>query len=227
MRRIPVEQRRAELIAAAIRVIAREGIHAATTRAISAEAGMPLASFHYVFSSRDQLLREVIEEVTGIEHAQAEAGVVGYLAVPPSPEADGLADVIGLALTSYVDSLVADPGREQAMLELSLSSLRNPALSALPREQYGVYYRAVEASIRNWADIAEVEWDVPAEQLSRIIVVVLDGITTGWLATRDTDGMYATVPHFSRFLASFALPRRRPVVGAHPIPSLRKENHAH
>ena len=40
----------------ALTVIARDGVHAATTRAIVAEAGMALASFHYAFRSRDELI---------------------------------------------------------------------------------------------------------------------------------------------------------------------------
>lgn len=56
MSRLPVPQRRAALIEAALRVIARDGLAAATTRAIAAEAGMSLASLHYAFTSRDELI---------------------------------------------------------------------------------------------------------------------------------------------------------------------------
>ena len=55
----PAPERRASLARAARTVIARDGLAAATTRAIVAEAGMPLASFHYAVASRDELLREV------------------------------------------------------------------------------------------------------------------------------------------------------------------------
>ncbi|MFP3394334.1 TetR family transcriptional regulator, partial [Brevibacillus sp. SIMBA_076] len=61
MTRIPVADRRMALVQAALRLIARDGVAAATTRRIVAEAGMPLASFHYVFSSRDELMGELIE----------------------------------------------------------------------------------------------------------------------------------------------------------------------
>ena len=49
MARTPVDVRRRELIAAALRVVASRGLHEASTRAIVAEAGMSLASFHYAF----------------------------------------------------------------------------------------------------------------------------------------------------------------------------------
>ena len=59
MARIPATERRAALARAALAVIARDGVHAATTRAIVAEAGMSLASFHYAVASRDELLRKI------------------------------------------------------------------------------------------------------------------------------------------------------------------------
>ena len=58
MPRLAVAERRAALVEAALRVMVRGGLAAGTTRAIVAEAGMSLASFHYAFSSRDELLRE-------------------------------------------------------------------------------------------------------------------------------------------------------------------------
>ena len=65
MARLALADRRAALIGAAVRVIARSGLAAATTRAIVTEAGMPLGSFHYVFDSRDDLITAVIETVMG------------------------------------------------------------------------------------------------------------------------------------------------------------------
>ena len=55
MPRLAVAERREALIEAALRVTEREGLAGGTTRAIVAEAGMSLASFHYAFSSREEL----------------------------------------------------------------------------------------------------------------------------------------------------------------------------
>ena len=51
--------RRGEIVQAALRVIADQGMQGATTRAIVAEANMPLASFHYAFASRDEMMEEL------------------------------------------------------------------------------------------------------------------------------------------------------------------------
>jgi AcrR family transcriptional regulator len=67
MARVPVPTRREALIEAALRVMERDGLTAGTTRAIVAEAGMSLASFHYAFASREELLRELVQRVVGQE----------------------------------------------------------------------------------------------------------------------------------------------------------------
>ena len=69
--RIPAAERRSALIEAALRVVARNGLAQATTRAIVAEAGMSLASFHYVFDSRDELIDELI---TTVDRSRAAGG---------------------------------------------------------------------------------------------------------------------------------------------------------
>ena len=67
MTRIPAPERRVALVEAALRVVAQRGIAQATTRAIVAEAGMSLASFHYAFDSRDELIDELITTVVARE----------------------------------------------------------------------------------------------------------------------------------------------------------------
>src|SRR5690625_5306940 len=63
-----VAERREQLIDAAINVLAREGMDAATTRRITDEAGLALGAFHYAFRNKDDLLQAVIERIShGIE----------------------------------------------------------------------------------------------------------------------------------------------------------------
>src|ERR1700712_2346454 len=60
-KRRPDDGRRAQLIAAATAVVAREGVAAATTRRIAQEAGVPHGLVHYWFSGKDELLQEVVQ----------------------------------------------------------------------------------------------------------------------------------------------------------------------
>ncbi|BDH58431.1 hypothetical protein MTP03_33700 [Tsukamurella sp. PLM1] len=65
MARIPAAERRSELVAAAVRVIAAHGVDGATTRKIADEAKAPLATLHYCFSSKEVLFADVFEYVAG------------------------------------------------------------------------------------------------------------------------------------------------------------------
>lgn len=65
MTRIPAVERRAELVAAAVRMIAAHGVEGATTRRIAQEANAPLATLHYCFASKEMLFAAVFEYVAG------------------------------------------------------------------------------------------------------------------------------------------------------------------
>src|SRR5215469_1182658 len=64
MPRKSAKDRREELTEAAVRVLVRDGVTGATTRAIAAEAGVALATLHYCFSSREELLEEAGRRIT-------------------------------------------------------------------------------------------------------------------------------------------------------------------
>lgn len=65
MARIPAAERRAELVAAAVRVIAAHGVDGATTRRIAEEAHAPLATLHYCFATKEVLFAAVFEYLAG------------------------------------------------------------------------------------------------------------------------------------------------------------------
>lgn len=176
MPRIPAPERRAILARAALTVIARDGLAAATTRAIVAEARMPLASFHYAVASRDELLRDVVELVVA-EEGLAASELLGH--------ATTVREAIGIALHGYLDHVRTDPGHEQAMFELTQYALRTPALADLPAEQYARYHQLAAQLLEQGATGLGIEWPVPVADLARLMVMLADGITLAWLADRD------------------------------------------
>ncbi|MGY1780756.1 TetR/AcrR family transcriptional regulator [Geodermatophilus sp. SYSU D01036] len=177
MPRLPAAQRRAALVEAALRVMARDGLAAGTTRAVVAEAGMPLAAFHYAFASRDELLRELVARVVGRELAAATA------ALDP---AAGLAGCLRAAAAGYLDHLEREPGAEALMLELTLHAVRDPALRAVAAAQYRAYTAAATRLLEEAAAATGATWRRPVPELARLLVTVVDGATTTWLVDRDT-----------------------------------------
>ncbi|MDM4763418.1 TetR family transcriptional regulator [Galbitalea sp. SE-J8] len=193
--------RRSELIDAAFRVVSRDGMGAATTRAIVAEAGMPLASFHYAFASRDELLRELVEHVLDAESLAAASTLrLG---------SDIRASIVA-ALTAYVDELAADPSRELAMFELTQYALRTPALRHLAAEQYARYRATVAGVLEAGAAHARVRWTLPLDDVARLVVAFTDGITFAWLADRDRDGALRIVAFAADSLSTLTAPAPGP-----------------
>ena len=198
MARIPVEERREALIAAAFQVIGKQGLSHASTRAIVSEAGMSLASFYYAFESRDQLLELLIKEVlAGEQRAILPANLTGK----------SLTELLTEALQGYLDHLRADPGREQAMLELTQYALR----SALPlaEGQYEQYTRFALESLELAAQQTDSEWTVPPSVVARLLVALTDGFTISWLIYRDDAHAQASVEAAAKAIASLAISKNR------------------
>lgn len=197
MTRLPIDRRRSELVDAALRVIDRNGIRGATTRAIVAEADMPLGSFHYVFRSRDAMLRELIAVVVDQERRVASDAVRAGVDIRAT---------VRSALQAYFDLVVADPSREQAMFELLHYALRTEGLADLPAAQYRSYRSAALELLQVGAERAGVRWTMPLEDVARLVVTLTDGLTLGWLADRDDAAAGRVMDAAADALAALAEP---------------------
>lgn len=184
MTRIPASERRAALIDAALRVVSRNGLAQATTRAIVAEAGMSLASFHYAFESRDELVDELITTVIGREQQ----------AVLPDPiTGQTLREILEAGLLRYFEHLRADPDHEQAMLELTQYALRSPERHPLAAAQYARYAELAAHALELAAKHSGARWRSPVDRVARVLVAFTDGLTLTWLVERDDDAARAVV----------------------------------
>ncbi len=197
MSRIPADERRALLVQAALRVIAAHGVSGATTRAIVAEAGMSLASFHYAFRSHDEMMRELIAYVVG-----AESNAVFAVLRPGSDIETSLRE----GMNAFLDYVISDPGHEQVMQELVQYALRTPDLEHLAREQYDSYRGAVSEILTEGAAAAHVTWTLPVAEVARLVVTVTDGVTLAWLADRDAAAARRVLDFAATSLARLAVP---------------------
>lgn len=200
--RLSSAERRALLVQAALRVIAEQGVAGATTRAIVAEAGMSLASFHYAFRSHAEMMRELIAHVVDAEVAAAFATV--------TPGSD-IRSTLRSGMQAYLDYVVADPAHEQVMFELFHYALRTPGLEVLAREQYARYHESVARVVVGGAEAVGVEWSIPSADVARLIVTFTDGITLAWLADRDDAAAHRTLDFAADSLAALAVRRSVPV----------------
>lgn len=195
MARTPVEERRRALVGAALRVVASRGLAAASTRAIVAEAGMSLASFHYAFTSRDELIDLLITEVLAKEErALAPAEVTGRT----------LVELLAEGLHGYLAHLRADPPHEQAMLELTQYALRERV--ELAQAQYEQYTRIAMGLLELAAQQTDHRWRVPLPTVARLLITFTDGLTLTWLVDRDDALAESVVDAAAQAVAALAEP---------------------
>ncbi|MBD0711513.1 MULTISPECIES: TetR/AcrR family transcriptional regulator [unclassified Streptomyces] len=198
MVRQSAEARREQLVEAAIRVMIRDGVAKATTRAIVGEAGLPLGAFHYCFRSKQQLLQSVIERI-----------MLRSLAFPLDAPVDGASarDLLRVFLHAYWDGIRERPDEHQLTYELTQYALREPGLAEVARRQYQQYLQANVDHLRTVARLADIRWSVETAVLARYGLNFLDGLTLNWLIDRDDTQALAALDAYADQLATLAVPR--------------------
>jgi AcrR family transcriptional regulator len=190
---LPVAERRTQLLAAAWRVLASQGLAAATTRTICAEAGMPQGAFHYCFDSRDELLREV---ATGLLPDEITA------AVAVIDRSGTLAACLERALQAYWELVEADLGAHQVLYEITTAALRDPAGRDIAEQQYARYLQGARQVLERIAEVRRIQWRRPVEVLARQVVTVVDGLTLHYAVDHARAAARAALSAFAQDLAA-------------------------
>ncbi|GAB17527.1 putative TetR family transcriptional regulator [Gordonia effusa NBRC 100432] len=177
--------RRRSVIDATLRIIAADGVEAATTRRIAEAAGVGQSGLFYSFGSRDGLLAEVVEAGITAEISSFEALVSELESAAPGSTTIG--DVIRIGLQTYLDKLAADPGAERALVSLALYAQRTGGIDHLARRLYHGYYELAARLLIIAANVGGIRWSLPPEELAPLVIVVTDGLTLAYLANPDRD----------------------------------------
>ncbi|RVW07549.1 TetR/AcrR family transcriptional regulator [Prescottella agglutinans] len=193
---VSVDQRRRELIDAAIRVTAEVGLAAASTRAICAEAGVQQSVFHYCFSTKEELLRELTREVV--------AGMAETALGNLTPGAD-VEESLFRGLMGLWKPVSVQPEKQLVFYELTVGALRAPDRSDIAEWQYREYYASTGRFLVRLAETAGVEWSVPIPVLSRMVTTAIDGLILGWLADGRADEVEVSLASFAKVFAGLAV----------------------
>ncbi|WP_432058164.1 TetR/AcrR family transcriptional regulator [Streptomyces sp. bgisy022] len=199
MSRMAASERRGRLVDAAIAVMVREGVSAATTRAITAEADMPLGSFHYCFRSKEELLVEVIEVITGHTLERALSEVTG---------AGDLEERLRRGMRAYWQHVVEEPDEHRLTYELTHYAARQPGLAVVAERQYQTYLAANTRLIEALTDDAggRLEWGAPVPVLARYVTAALDGVTLLYLNEGNATAAAEALDLVARHVAGLAHP---------------------
>ncbi len=197
MVRMRAEERRERLLEAAEKVMTDRGVAAGTTRTIVAEAGMPPSVFHYCFTSRDELISELILRLGARERAAVWEGVV--------PSTD-LREMLLSAVDAYLAHLQAHPEQELVLFELNHYAQRTPGLAHLAARQYDMYYESAAHVLELAAEVTGHRWVLSVQEMARLAISVTDGVTTTWLADRDTERSRVVLSSLLDHVSTLAVP---------------------
>ncbi len=189
------EDRRGAILAAAIMVLAREGIAATTTRKIAAAAGVNQAMLGYYFGSKDELLFAVLHEL--MQQTQA-------LALAMRTSATDLRTLITQSIAAFWETVERDPSIQFMQLELTLYALRQPESAWLARQQYAGYGAVVEQLFREGCAATGQTCAVPFAVLARFVIAGLDGLILQFISDHDTARAGRDVRTFSAAVIALA-----------------------
>lgn len=169
-----VEERRDELVDAAIAILAEGGLANATTRRITQRAGVALGAFHYAFASKSELLAAVMDRIATRMQQAIDAAGTGS---PPT-----LADAVAEVLASYEAFVETDPQLQLARQELTIRAMRDPELRGHVIDQRERAQSAVARALATPGNAAATD----LASLASYLVAAIDGLVLHRLV--DPDG---------------------------------------
>ncbi|MFB8142184.1 MULTISPECIES: TetR/AcrR family transcriptional regulator [Streptomyces] len=176
MAHVSAAERRPQLIKAAIDLMTREGVTAGSTRAIAAELGVAQATVHYIFGTKEDLYRAVMDQLIEDLISRVEG------AAPKG--ADFEETVAALAGALWRDAH-EESTSYHLLTELSMLALRTPRLSEARQTHYVGVIEATSRLITDTAARTGYALALPAESVARFFLAGFDGLTLQRLYAPD------------------------------------------
>lgn len=182
MNRMPLAERRAQLVDAALRVAAQSGVEAVTVRAVAHEAGVSLGTVHYCFRDKDELLDAMGQSISVEASDQLRAAILEGaelgLDFPALLRHCAPALLVGLKRYRQVRLL---------LLEIATTGARNTALRPTALTHLEQSTQMAEGLVRAVADAAGVQYAVDPAIIVRVTTALIDGVELAWLVDEDDD----------------------------------------
>jgi AcrR family transcriptional regulator len=163
--RVSAEDRKEQLISATVELMRREGVQSGTIRAIAKEAKAPLATAHYCFSNKEELM-EAAAEAWFKNLSRFSSDVPVHL---------GLRKAVEQVAEGYWRALEEEPASILSEIELILWATRNAAVSPLAAKIYPAYEVELGNIFSSAAQNAGDQCLMEFAALVRILLMIYDG----------------------------------------------------
>jgi AcrR family transcriptional regulator len=171
---VPQDQRRRQIIEAAVRVISEHGTRGATTRKIATAAGAPLGALHYSFRNKEEIFHAVMDYCRHLTierfRAQVQPGV-------------GVANAVDTLIRQFRDWTAAEPEFQIAQYELLFWASRTPSAQSFAPEIYGDWRALISAILTE--SLAESDDPAKIDRLTTQVMAVVDGMMLQIIALGD------------------------------------------
>lgn len=206
-RRLPADQRRAQLLQAALEIAEHDGLSAVTVRGVAERAGVSLGVVHYCYTDKEELLKELIGAVNFEVHQAASAFVsVDFDSGTAGPE--GLRRRLYEAIDLVWAVITASPDRQLLTYEIVSYSLRNYGLPevGLARDQQESNAAIVRSVLERTASAAGMRWGMGLDQMAQVVLAMVVGMGQRWQILRDDDEAARLLHHAVDLVVRDALP---------------------
>jgi AcrR family transcriptional regulator len=190
---VSAEERRRQLTEAAVRVVRRDGVRGLTTRKVAEEAGAPLASIHYAFGTKEDLVEAAIRTVID--------DMVGPVIAAVDTE-QGLATAIRSLVEAYWRALTE--GHLPELVFSDLFAVGDDRAKRFARAEYDRYRSLTEDMLRTAVEAEGVPPAVPVEQLARLLVLCTDGVLMQYALDEDSERAEADLQAVGEALIALA-----------------------
>ena len=163
--RVSAEERKEQLIAATVELMRREGVQSVTIRAIAKEANAPLATAHYCFSNKEELM-DAAAEAWFKNLSRFSSDVPVHL---------GLRKAVEQVAEGYWRALEEEPASILSEIELILWATRNASVSPLAAKIYPAYEVELGKIFSSAAQSSSDNCLIDFPTLVRIFLMIYDG----------------------------------------------------
>jgi len=162
--------RKTALVQAAYRAIAAEGFEGLRTRDVADEAGVNVATLHYYFPTKEQLIRGVVEYTMGRFRSTLESRAAS-------------SDQLRSHLHAVHRLIKNEPQLGIVMGELALRSARDPAIARIMEEANGAWHRTLRALLKRAAREGSVHPELDTDDVAALLMATLTSMTLPTVAS--------------------------------------------
>lgn len=192
MARTPQKERRAQLVTAAKHVMLTRGLSQVTVREVAQEASASVASVHYAFRDKDELVEEALQALMG----DFEESVI-----TPVARCSSLQEAVECLLTGYWQWLTATPKLERVVTDAGL----RPAHADQPTS-VAMGLEMVRRALAAHAEDCAVDLD----EFAHLLLVIIDGATLVYAVEGDADRVRVSLQHAIRAIRAVCEGNPRP-----------------